>query len=168
MNIPEFVKKDLQMINAVSEDLKMNLYIAGGFPRDLIFGIEIDENTDLDVTEKNGNAFDLAFFVSAKYNLMEPRIYGSSGTALVIMESGRSVEFHNSFYNVPHIIDQLYALNIEPTPLNKDVYSRDFTINTLLYDVKNDNILDITKKGIYDIQNKIKSFLTNKYISYNM
>jgi tRNA nucleotidyltransferase/poly(A) polymerase len=71
------------------------------------------------------------------------------------MPSGRTIEFHNAFYNVPHIIDQLYALGIEPSPLNKDVYSRDFTINTLLFDPDNGEILDVTNKGVDDIKNKI-------------
>jgi len=149
------IQKNLDDISAVADDLQMKLYVVGGFPRDLVSGVGITDETDLDVTEANGNAFDLAFFVAAKYGLMEPVVYDRSGTALVTMSDGRSVEFHNAFYNVPHIIDQLYNLEIEPTPLNKDVYARDFTINTLLFDPKNGKILDITGKGIHDIENKI-------------
>jgi len=155
INLPENIQKDLDLISSVADDLMMKPFIVGGLPRDLMFGYQIDDDTDLDITEKYGNAFDLAFFVSAKYNLMQPQIYPSSGTALVMMESGRAIEFHNAFYNVPHIIDQLYAMGIKPTPINKDVYSRDFTIDTLLYDFVDGTIIDITKMGIPDIQNRI-------------
>ena len=155
IEIPPMIQEDLNQINSVAEDLKMKIYIVGGFPRDIIAGVEITEKTDLDLTEKNGNAFDLAFFVAAKFGLSEPVVYESSGTALVTMPSGRPVEFHNAFYNVPHIIDELYALGIEPTPMNKDVYCRDFTINTLLFDIETQEISDPTKQGIPDLQNKI-------------
>jgi tRNA nucleotidyltransferase/poly(A) polymerase len=155
INIPEEIKKDILLINQVSNDLKMKLYVVGGFPRDMVMGAPVTNETDLDVTEGNGNAFDLAFFVSAKYNLHEPIVYGSSGTAMVNMASGRTVEFHNAFYNAPHIIDQLYLMGIEPTSINKDIYCRDFTINTLLFDIETGEILDLTKLGIQDIKNKI-------------
>ncbi len=169
MNLPPEIQKDIDQINNVCEDLKMKMYIVGGLPRDLVFGYNVDEDTDLDITEGNGNAFDLAFFVSAKYNLPEPVVYENSGTALVTMQSGRSIEFHNAFFNVPHIIDQLYVMGIEPTPINKDVYSRDFTINTLLLDTNTGEILDITGKGIKDIENRIlRTPLTaRKTLSYD-
>lgn len=155
IEIPAQVKEDLEKINAVAEDLKMKLYVVGGFPRDIVSGKGIDDETDLDVTEGYGNGFDLAFFVSAKYNLQDPIVYDRSGTALVVMPSGRPVEFHNAGWDAPHIIDQLYVMNVKPTPLNRDIYTRDFTINTLLFDPSNGKIIDITGRGISDIQNRI-------------
>ena len=155
IKLPPEITKDLNYIDAVADDLQMKLYVVGGFPRDLVMGTGITDETDLDVTEAHGNAFDLAFFVSAKYNLMEPTVYESSGTAFVKMPSGRDVEFHNAFFNVPHIIDQLYSMGVEPTPLNKDIYSRDFTINTLLFDPDTGKIIDLTGRGVSDIENRI-------------
>lgn len=153
--IPPEIKQDLQLIDQVSSDLKMKLYVVGGFPRDIVAGFPIDEDTDLDVTEELGNGFDLSFFVAAKYGLAEPVVYDSSGTAMIIMPSGREIEFHNSYHNIAHIIDQLYVMGAEPTPINKDIYSRDFTINTLLLDIATGEILDITGNGISDIENRI-------------
>lgn len=155
VQIPEDVQKDLDLITKVCDELKMTLFVVGGFVRDIVAGIGIDNDTDLDVTEKNGNAFDLAFFVAAKYGLPQPVVYENSGTALITLPSGREVEFHNAYYNVPHIIDELYIRNIEPTSINKDVYARDFTINTLLFDPKKKEIYDLTKMGVHDIKNKI-------------
>lgn len=155
IQLPESIQNDLNIIAEVSEDLNMQSYVVGGFPRDIIGGYGITEDTDIDLTEKNGNAFDLAFFVAAKLNLPQPEIYDASGTAMVTMPSGRVLEFHNAFHNVPHIIDQLFALDVVPTPINKDVFSRDFTINTLLFDIKDNVILDLTGMGIDDIKNKV-------------
>jgi len=155
IEIPKNIKNDLDLIISVCDELKMTLYVVGGFPRDIVFDFGVDEETDLDVTEKNGNAFDLAFFVAAKYGLPDPIIYESSGTALITLESGRKVEFHNAYYNVPHIVDELFLKKIEPTPINKDVFSRDFTINTLLLDPKSLRIFDLTEMAIHDIENKI-------------
>lgn len=155
IQLPPNIKNDLSLISQVANQLRMKAYVVGGFPRDIISGKGVSEDTDLDITEENGNAFDLAFFVAARHNLPQPTVYESSGTAMVRMPSGRIVEFHNAYHNVPHIIDQLYKIKIEPTSLNKDVYSRDFTINTLLYDPDNNNILDITKMGVEDIRNKV-------------
>jgi len=155
IDFPDIIREDLNNVNSVAKELQMKLYVVGGFPRDLVFGIGINEDTDLDLTEAYGNAFDLSFFVAAKYNLADPKIYNSTGTALLIANSGRQMEFHNSFFNVPHIIDQLFSMKIKPTPLNKDVYSRDYTINTLLFDPITEEIHDITKMGIHDIENRI-------------
>jgi tRNA nucleotidyltransferase (CCA-adding enzyme) len=153
--IPEDIKKDLELITSVCDELKMSLYVVGGYPRDIISGFGINNDTDLDVTEKNGNAFELSFFVAAKYGLKEPVMYEGSGTSLLTLPSGRKIEFHNAYYNVPHIIDELYVRGIEPTSINKDVYARDFTINTLLLDPKTEKIFDLTKKAVHDIKNKI-------------
>lgn len=155
VTIPEEIQKDLNQIDKVSSDLQMKLYVVGGFARDIVSGKGLTEETDLDVTEALGNGFDLAFFVAAKYGLPEPQIYDNSGTAMIIMPSGRVIEFHNAYHNVPHIIDQLYSMGVEPTPLNKDIYSRDFTINTLLFDPDSEEIIDVVGTGISDIQDGI-------------
>lgn len=153
--MPPEIKRDMDKIIKVADDLKMTVYIVGGFPRDIISGEGITNDTDLDLTEENGNAFDLAFFVAAKYKLPEPTVYEASGTSMVTMSEGRVVEFHNAYFDVPHILDQLYVMGVEPTSLNKDIYARDFTINTLLYEPKEEKILDLTGFGISDIKNKI-------------
>ncbi len=155
IQLPPSILEDLKLVSQVSKELGMKFYVVGGLPRDIISGKGVDDNTDLDITEENGNAFDLAFFVASKFKLPEPTVYENSGTAMVKMPNGRIVEFHNAYHNVTHIIDQLYKIKIEPTSINKDVYSRDFTINTLLYDIESNNILDITKFGVSDIKNKI-------------
>lgn len=155
MIIPETIKTYLERITAVADDLLMKAYIVGGMPRDILFGLGITDDTDIDITEVNGNAFDLAYFVAAKYDLQEPEIYESSGTALVVMPDSRFIEFHNAYYNAPHIIDSLHAIGIEPTSINKDVYSRDFTINSLLMDLESEEIFDLTGKGKEDIANKV-------------
>jgi|ERR1035437_1696335 tRNA nucleotidyltransferase/poly(A) polymerase len=155
IKLPPEIQNDLDQITEVARELAMKVYVVGGLPRDLVSGKGVTPDTDLDITEAEGNAFDLAFFVSAKYDLPEPKVYEASGTAMVIMPSGRMVEFHNAYFNVPHIIDQLYKRQIKPTSLNKDVYSRDFTINTLLFDPEEKTILDLTGMGIKDINDKI-------------
>ena len=63
IKLPPEITKDLNYIDAVADDLQMKLYVVGGFPRDLVMGTGITDETDLDVTEAHGNAFDLAFFV---------------------------------------------------------------------------------------------------------
>ena len=125
IKIPEEIKQDLDLISVVADDLGMKLYVVGGFPRDIISGVGVSQKTDIDVTEAFGNGFDLAFFVAAKYGLKEPEIYDNSGTAMIVMPSGRMIEFHNAYHSVPHIIDQLYSMGVKPTPLNKDIFSRD-------------------------------------------
>ena len=39
--------------------------------------------------------------------------------------------------------------------IEEDAFRRDFTCNTLMYDISSHKILDLTGKGIEDIQNKI-------------
>ena len=66
-----------------------------------------------------------------------------------------ALDFSNNFI-IPNIKSILDKENIEhDKKIYEEIYSRDFTVNTLLMPVDMSTIIDITRKGIKDIHNKI-------------
>ena len=65
---------------------------------------------------------------------------------------GLRIDFSNNF-TVDGIDDILQGMGItEITPMKRELYSRDFTMNTLLEDLGFDNLYDVTGEGVDDIK----------------
>jgi tRNA nucleotidyltransferase/poly(A) polymerase len=130
-------------------------FVCGGTPRDKFLG-KLKEISDLDITTGDKSIFTLANIAAdnlgKKYNLtFETKSDGHS----TMLFGNLSVDFSSNF-NVPNISSILNNMGIEnPTELQKEMFSRDFTCNSLLctFDLK--NTLDPTKRGIKDLENKI-------------
>ncbi len=63
------------------------------------------------------------------------------------------MDFRGNFTPVD-VRDIMRKNGIKVTALNYDVYARDFTVNSLLYDFINNKIYDITGMGVKDVENK--------------
>ena len=130
-------------------------FVCGGTPRDNMLG-KLKDISDLDITTGDKSIFTLANVTADelgdKYNLdFEIKSDGHSTMTF----GNLSVDFSSNF-NVPNIEVILKHIGIEnPTELQKEMFSRDFTCNSLLctFDLK--NILDPTKRGLKDIKNKV-------------
>jgi len=63
----------------------------------------------------------------------------------------------------------LRKYNIPATPLNFDVYVRDFTVNSLLYSFDDNKIYDVTGQGVKDVKRKLVRtfFPPEEVIPYN-
>lgn len=129
-------------------------YIVGGLPRDKVFGIDISEAKDIDITTGDKGSYILGLLSSKEWQGANYKSYEDGHSSLIFRNI--VVDFSNNFI-LPGITDVLKELGKEnPTFLEKEVYSRDFTINTLLQpmDLKK-NVLDITGNGINDIKNRV-------------
>lgn len=137
------------MPNAVrnlANNIKSPLYITGGFVRNQIAGLK---TTDIDLC---GPVLANALMLPPKYivRIVNYRL----GTALIKHE-------RDEFEYTPFRIEN-YGSGGEHTPtsvsftsdINKDVLRRDFTCNSLYYDVKNNKLIDLCG-GVKDIQNKL-------------
>lgn len=125
-------------------------FIVGGLPRDRVFGLDY-EIKDIDITTGDNTSLALGMYASEKWPDAHFRMYDDGHSSLTFKNI--AVDFSNNFV-LPNI-EKL--INIEnPTNLQKEMFSRDFTINTLLQpmDLSKD-VIDITGKGIEDINNKI-------------
>jgi len=114
----------LEEAGLLADRLGMSAYTVGGFVRDLLLGIE---NLDVDVViEGDGIAFARAL---AKQMGGQVTVHERFGTALVILPDGLKVDVataRTEYYEYPTALP-----TVEQSSIKKDLYRRDFTINTL-------------------------------------
>jgi hypothetical protein len=148
--------EDLAQKNGIS-----NVWIAGGIARakaiESVFHTknEIDVS-DLDITTGDPTVHNLAkLFVSelSKSYDVSSKLMNDGHTSVYIGDF--KVDFSSNFID-PNIDKLLAARGIKnPTPLQKEMFSRDFTCNALLLSPDMRKIKDPTKFGIKDIKAKM-------------
>ena len=120
---PEKVYQILKAAGEVADRMGMNAYLVGGSVRDLLLG---QANLDIDlVIEGDGILF--AKELSAKLHVRS-RAYPRFGTARIIHE-GLKLDVataRTEYYESPAALPK-----VETSSIKKDLYRRDFTINTL-------------------------------------
>lgn len=129
-------------------------YICGGMPRDKYMN-NLENVSDLDITtgDKTVDYLSLELYkkLSTKYNII--RKVMSDGHSAIHMGKFK-VDFSSNF-NAPNIEQILQQKGIsKPTSMQKELFSRDFTCNSLLMPLDLSKILDLTQQGLIDIQNK--------------
>jgi tRNA nucleotidyltransferase/poly(A) polymerase len=148
------LSKLLQVLNGLAKEKNISEpYIVGGLPRDKTFGL-ITEVKDIDLTTGDKDSFALAINASKVWPDAHFRSYRDGHSSLDFKNI--RIDFSNNF-NLPNIEEYLKKAGIDnPTELQKEIYSRDFTINTLLQpmDLTKDPI-DITGYALDDIKNKL-------------
>ncbi|MDR2772707.1 MAG: homoserine kinase [Elusimicrobiota bacterium] len=157
MEIPQKYEQIVQKIARTAKENAFNVYIAGGFVRDLILKVE-PKDLDIMVEPQNADAdaknagINLARAISQKYNLGNPVIFEKFGTAKLIVD-GEEVEFvmpRKEYYE-----DNSRNPQTDIGALEQDALRRDFTVNALFLDLSTLKVLDLTGKGLDDIKNKI-------------
>jgi len=145
-----------ELLDVVSDTAKENKfstpYIVGGFTRDLILK-KIDDVKDIDIT--CGDESSLLLGQKLVQKLENSTLLTFSDGHSKLSYGNLSLDFSNNF-KVPDIKNILKSLNVSDLkPIYEEIYSRDFTVNTLLLPLDLSTILDITGKGINDITNKL-------------
>jgi tRNA nucleotidyltransferase/poly(A) polymerase len=146
----------LQEMKKVQEKISTSEpYICGGTPRDRYMK-RLDNISDLDITTGDKTvqylAQEFGTVLGKKYNVT----YRShdDGHASVFIGSFK-MDFSSNF-NAPNIISILKSKGItNPTEMQKEMFSRDFTCNSLLLSINLKNVIDPTKQGFKDINSKI-------------
>lgn len=124
-------------------------FIVGGTPRDRVRG-EAKEINDIDLTSQNGDSIDLAFACAEVIPYTYFQFYDDGHASMQV--GGLQIDFSNHFI-IPTIDTELDRLGVKDrSPLTREMYSRDFTINTLLQDLAFEKVFDITGQGIRDIK----------------
>ncbi len=132
--MPLEVYEMLRLAGTVADDLSMSAYMVGGSVRDLLRG---EENLDIDiVVEGDGIAYatELAKRIGARLS-----IYKRFGTARLLPLEGHNGPWfgkenlkidvataRTEYYETPAALPK-----VETSSIKKDLYRRDFTINTL-------------------------------------
>lgn len=142
----------------IAELIKNNadVYIVGGFVRDNILKKEEKGDIDLEVHNISFNEVQEIIASFARY-----KIQGSFGVLKII---GTKTEISMPRYeNAIGQKHQDFAINIDPYMGTKEAAKRrDFTINSIMYNVKTDKIID-HYNGCEDLKNKIIRHISSKF-----
>jgi putative nucleotidyltransferase with HDIG domain len=155
--VPKIYKQVIDKIVVTAKENNFDVYIVGGFVRDLLIGRQ-PKDLDIMVCAKkdyvDGRLAGINFskILANKYNLCKPVIFERFGTSKLFIDD-KEVEFvapRKEYYD---------SNSRNPTtqiaPLDQDALRRDFTINALFLRLSDRKIIDLTKQGLTDIQNKI-------------
>lgn len=151
-----------RIVNTVSKIAKSygikNSYVVGGYPRAIVMGSVKKDTHDLDFASAwPGEATKLGSIAASEMVGILPEIYHRTGTVKFTYQ-GIDLEFQGILGHLSDlslIRQQMEKYSISMSPLNINIYSRDFTINTLIQDLASKDIYDITGFGIRDIFNGI-------------
>jgi len=127
-----------------------NTFIVGGFVRDKIMG-KTSSDLDIVVAFPNGG-INLARFLHHKGISSRPVIFERFGTAQTIIKEHK-IEFVMTRKESYEINNR--KPDVKPGTIEEDIYRRDFTVNSLVMNVMNSEIRDISGKGIPDIKAKV-------------
>lgn len=129
-------------------------YICGGTPRDKYMG-RLDNISDLDITTGDKTVD----YLSQEFEIQLRKEYDVTRKAMpdghsTIFVGNLKMDFSSNF-NLPDIEGILSQKGItNPSEMQKEMYSRDFTCNSLLLDTSLKKIMDPTEQGFKDIKEK--------------
>lgn len=129
-------------------------FICGGAPRDKLLG-SLKNISDLDITTGDKTVDYLSQKFYNKFN-KEFNIYRK------IMLDGHSTVYFGSLkidfssnFNAPNIDMLLSKMGISnPTEMQKEIFSRDFTCNSLLMPLDLSKVVDVTNRGVKDLKER--------------
>jgi tRNA nucleotidyltransferase/poly(A) polymerase len=155
--IPQRYKSIVDKISITAEENSFDVYIVGGFIRDLFIKRE-PKDLDIMVCGRGNDAvgrsvgINFSKILAKKYKLAEPVVFERFGTSKLFIDSEK-VEFimpRKEYYNTDS-----RNPNTQVASLKQDALRRDFTINALFLRLSDMKILDFTSQGVVDIKNKI-------------
>jgi|10_taG_2_1085330.scaffolds.fasta_scaffold04936_5 tRNA nucleotidyltransferase/poly(A) polymerase len=131
-------------------------FVVGGTPRDIYRGEE-DSNPDIDITTNDADILRLAILAADSLKLRF-HLFNDGHVSVYVAEPEESyaLDFSSNFVSKDAIayIDRELR-HVANSPKLYEVYSRDFTMNTLHKRLLSDEIIDPTNMGMKDIDNKI-------------
>ena len=149
MNIDELLSaiEDTARANNISKP-----FIVGGVPRDRMLGKRenITDINDIDITTGDKGSPALAKLLSKTIPDSHYRTYDDGHSSLDVR--GLHFDFSSNFI-APGVEEEMRKMGVKDIASVKlELYSRDFTINTLLESLDFTEIYDLTKEAIGDIQ----------------
>lgn len=137
----------------------MDAFYVGGFPRSIAMGFGLKDVKDLDVASGTSDkAVLLAGLVAEAGNADYYKILHRSGTVRIEV-NGVEMDFQSAGAH-EEVLPFMHMWGIEADPIAQNIFDRDFTINALAMPTDSNEILDITRRGMADIEDqKIASIL---------
>lgn len=135
LDIPLPVAELFQLIQETAEFSHWQVFACGGTVRDLILKRPL---YDLDFLVTGDRGFQLVEELCQRYHVA-PATLPNRGTKRIHWK-----EFQLDFSHLPPFMS-----------LQEDIEHRDFTINSLLLDLKQGKIIDLSRKGLLDLQRQV-------------
>lgn len=141
-----------------------NVFVAGGYVRDMVMGKK-SKDVDITVSLPQGG-IEFARWITMETNSYKegtnPVVYPTFGTAKFNLRGVQHMGINIGEIDIESVMTRKEQYKIgdrKPevdfgTP-RQDVERRDLTINSLLYDISRQRILDLTGMGLDDIKNKV-------------
>ncbi len=150
LQIPVSYKPIIDNLIEIAKSNNFIIYAVGGFVRDIILN---REPNDLDIMVEGDNAgIEFSKIVSESLNIHSPITFEKFATSKLLIDN-KEIEFimpRKEYYDKNSRNPQT-----EIGTLEQDALRRDFTVNALFLRLNDFKLLDLTKKGIDDIKNKI-------------
>jgi poly(A) polymerase len=146
----------LQQMRQVQQQIGTSpAFVCGGTPRDKFMG-RLDNVADIDITTGDNSvdylSQEFAIRLRKKYHTTRKTMSDGHSTIFI---GNLKMDFSSNFV-VPNIDQYLKTMGIDkPNNMQREMFSRDFTCNTLLLTLDLKQILDPTKRGFQDIKRKI-------------
>lgn len=147
-----------ELLNKIT-DIQENIgaskpYLCGGTPRDRYLK-KLQNLSDIDITTGDKSvgylAQETAISLQRVFNIKQKTMDDGH---MSIYFNNIKLDFSSNF-NTPNIDKYLSDLNIKnPTEMQKEMFSRDFTCNALLLDFDLKSMSDPTEMGFKDLQDK--------------
>lgn len=162
LDIDSKIKTAILTIKTYIKDTEFdgNVYVVGGAVRDLLLGEKI-KDIDIVVSKKNGGV-ELANLIALKDNSFElnknPVIFENYGTAKFQFKNAKGCE-GVEIECVQTRKEQYHKDSRNPDTafgtIKEDASRRDLTINSLYYNITEDEIYDFNGNGLSDLQKNI-------------
>lgn len=128
-------------------------FIVGGIPRDRVMKGRDSSINDIDITTGDENSVKLGEAVVARLPDAKYKTFDDGHSTINFR--GLRMDFSSNFV-APGIDAELSKGGItDITPMKREIYSRDFTINTLLEELDFSAIYDLTGNGEEDIKARL-------------
>jgi len=153
---PADVREALKLVGEVSEETGFPVYLVGGIVRDLFLRVP---NFDVDIVVE-GDGITFAGLLAAKTG-GRLRTHQKFGTAVVVLPKGLKIDIATArleYYESPAALP-----TVELSSIKKDLYRRDFTINTLAVRLQKKRFGELIDffGGLRDIKEKTIRVLHN-------
>lgn len=139
---------DTAKLNGISD-----VFYVGGYPRSMAMGLGYSDVKDLDLASgTEDKAVQLAGLVAEAGGTDYYEVLHRTMT-IRIEVGGVEMDFQGPMSH-ERTLPYLHSKGIEPTKIAQNIFDRDFTINALMIPVDSDEIVDLTKRGLDDIDDR--------------
>lgn len=148
------IEKAISTIERIAREHGIkDAFFIGGYPRAMAMGLPLDEVHDLDIASSSPE--DASLLAGLVAEEMKAEIVNRHRSrAITLKAKGLEMDFQGPASH-QDVAPYLNAWGIQSNPLSMNIFDRDFTINSLMIPLGSKEVIDLTGRGIRDIENSV-------------